>query len=67
MVPHFKLISLAGLILLVALATPALAGSLFKWTSEDGSVAFTDDPKYRAMYPAVQRLFVNAVLFSPGH
>ena len=45
MLPHFKLISLAGLVLLVALATPALAGSLFKWTTEDGSVAFTDDPK----------------------
>jgi hypothetical protein len=29
--------------------------------------AFTDDPNYRAMYPGVQRLFVNAVLFGPGH
>ena len=29
--------------------------------------AFTDDPNYRAMYPAVQRLFINAVLFGPGH
>ena len=45
MLPHFKLISLAGLVLLVALATPALAGSIYKWTTEDGSVAFTDDPK----------------------
>jgi len=30
-------------------------------------IAFTDDPNYRAMYPAVQRLFLNAVLFGPGH
>jgi len=30
-------------------------------------VAFTDDPNYRAMYPAAQRLFLNAVLFGPGH
>jgi hypothetical protein len=30
-------------------------------------IAFTDDPNYRAMYPGVQRLFVNAVLFGPGH
>jgi hypothetical protein len=30
-------------------------------------VAFTDDPNYRAMYPSVQRLFINAVLFGPGH
>lgn len=30
-------------------------------------VAFADDPNYRAMYPATQRLFVNAVLFGPGH
>lgn len=30
-------------------------------------IAFADDPNYRAMYPAVQRLFVNAVLFGPGH
>ncbi len=34
----------------------------------DGHViAFTDDPNYRAMYPAVQRLFINAVLFGPAH
>jgi hypothetical protein len=30
-------------------------------------IAFADDPNYRAMYPAVQRLFINAVMFSPGH
>jgi hypothetical protein len=30
-------------------------------------IAFTDDPNYRAMYPCVQRLFINAVLFGPGH
>jgi hypothetical protein len=30
-------------------------------------IAFTDDPNYRAMYPGIQRLFINAVLFGPGH
>ncbi len=30
-------------------------------------MAFADDPNYRAMYPALQRLFINAVLFGPGH
>jgi hypothetical protein len=30
-------------------------------------VAFSDDPNFRAMYPATQRLFVNAVLFGPGY
>lgn len=29
-------------------------------------VAFTDDPNYRAMYPALQRFFINAVMFGPG-
>lgn len=28
--------------------------------------AFADDPNFRAMYPALKRLFINAVLFSPG-
>ena len=37
-------------------------------SSGDGHViAFTDDPNYRAMYPALQRLFFNAVMFGPGH
>ncbi len=30
-------------------------------------VAFADDPNYRAMYPELQRLFFNAVMFGPGH
>jgi hypothetical protein len=43
---------LAGL-LAGPVATPADAGTLWKWTTEDGSVAFTDDPeripaRYRA-------------------
>ena len=45
MLLHSKLISVAGIVLLAALTTPAAAGTLFKWTAEDGSVAFTDDPK----------------------
>ena len=30
-------------------------------------VAFTDDPNFRAMYPSLQRLFMNAVMFGPAH
>ncbi len=30
-------------------------------------IAFTDDPNFRAMYPALQRLFINAVMFGPAH
>lgn len=30
-------------------------------------VAFAEDPNFRAMYPAAQRLFFNAVFFGPGH
>jgi hypothetical protein len=30
-------------------------------------VAFADDPNYRSMYPALQRLFINASLFGPSH
>ena len=30
-------------------------------------VAFADDPNFRAMYPGLQRLFINTVLFSAGH
>jgi hypothetical protein len=30
-------------------------------------VAFTDDPNFRAMYPSLQRLFINAVMFGAGH
>ena len=30
-------------------------------------IAFTDDPNFRAMYPALQRLFINAAMFGAGH
>jgi hypothetical protein len=30
-------------------------------------VAFADDPNFRAMFPALQRFFMNAVFFGPGH
>ncbi len=30
-------------------------------------VAFASDPNFRAMYPSLQRLFLNACLFGPGH
>lgn len=29
-------------------------------------VGFADDPNYRAMFPSLQRLFINAVMFGPG-
>jgi hypothetical protein len=30
-------------------------------------IGFADDPNFRAMCPETQRLFLNAVLFGPGH
>ena len=30
-------------------------------------IAFVDDPNFRAMYPALQRLFINAAMFGPAH
>ena len=30
-------------------------------------IAFVDDPNFRAMYPSLQRLFINAVMFGPAH
>lgn len=30
-------------------------------------IAFTDDPNFRAMYPSLQRLFINAAMFGAGH
>ena len=59
MLTHDKLIFVAGIVLLAALATPALAGTLYKWAAEDGSVSFTDDPKrvperYRSQVETIQ-------------
>ncbi len=30
-------------------------------------IAFTDDPNFRDMYPSLQRLFINAVMFGAAH
>ena len=30
-------------------------------------IAFVDDPNFRAMYPALQRLFINAAMFGAAH
>jgi hypothetical protein len=38
-------LSLTTSLLIVALAGPAVAGSLYRWTAADGSVAFSDDVK----------------------
>lgn len=59
MLPHPKLNWLAALILAASLVTPAMAGTLFKWTTEDGSVAFTDDParipeRYRSQVKKIE-------------
>lgn len=59
MLSHSKLISAAGIVLLAALATPALGGTLYKWTTEDGSVAFTDDStrvpdRYRSQVKTIE-------------
>ncbi|MCZ6793329.1 MAG: M14 family metallopeptidase [Planctomycetota bacterium] len=47
-----------------------LAGTPYVLYQAQGAghvIAFSDDPNYRAMYPGVQRLFLNAVFFGPGH
>ena len=30
-------------------------------------IAFTDDPNFRAMYPSLQRFFINAAMFGAAH
>ncbi len=35
-------------------------------TGEGHVIAFAGDPNFRAMYPSLQRLFLNACLFGPG-
>ena len=40
--------------------------AVYRAVGEGQIVAFTDDPNYRAMYPALQRFFINAVMFGPG-
>jgi ribosomal protein S18 acetylase RimI-like enzyme len=38
----------------------------YKPVGKGHMVAFATDPNYRAMYPGLQRLFLNACLFGPG-
>jgi hypothetical protein len=48
----------------------AIAGKAYLLYQAQGAghvVAFADDPNFRAMCPEAQRLFLNAVLFGPGH
>jgi hypothetical protein len=57
--PKLKLLPLTSLLLTVALAPAAFAGSVYRWTLEDGSVAYTDDakripPQYRASAKVVR-------------
>lgn len=47
-----------------------LAGTpyaVYRSMGEGHLIAFTDDPNFRAMYPALQRLFMNAALFGGAH
>lgn len=47
-----------------------LAGTpylVYRRIGEGHVVAFTDDPNFRAMYPALQRLFMNAAMFGAAH
>jgi hypothetical protein len=49
---------------------PKLTGKAYAVHQPVGSghvIAFADDPNFRAMAPESQRLFLNAVLYSPGH
>ena len=57
--PKLKLLPLTSFLLTVALAPAAFAGSVYRWTLEDGSVAYTDDAKripsqYRASAKVVR-------------
>jgi hypothetical protein len=40
---------------------------LYQALGEGHIVAFADDPNFRSMFPATQRLFYNAFMFGPGH
>lgn len=40
----FYTAALTGLVIL-AFAAPSIAGTVYKWTTESGTTAFTDDPK----------------------
>jgi hypothetical protein len=40
---------------------------VYQSLGEGHVIGFADDPNFRAMCPEVQRLFLNAVLFGPGH
>jgi hypothetical protein len=42
---HPKLLALAAAFALAGQALPAAAGSFYKWETENGGIAFTDDPK----------------------
>lgn len=42
---HPKLLALAAALAVAAQALPAAAGSFYKWETENGGIAFTDDPK----------------------
>ena len=40
---------------------------LYQSLSKGHIIAFVDDPNFRAMTPSIERFFLNAVFFGPGH
>ena len=42
---HVTLVLVAVGLVIAAIAAPALAGTVYSWTTDDGTSAFTDDPK----------------------
>ncbi len=40
---------------------------VYRQAGEGHVIGFVDDPNFRAMYPSLQRLFVNAAMFGAGH
>ncbi len=42
---HLTLVLVTVGLVIAAIAAPALAGTVYSWTTDDGTSAFTDDPK----------------------
>ncbi len=40
---------------------------VYRSSGQGHVIAFTDDPNFRAMYPSLQRLFINAAMFGAAH
>ncbi len=40
---------------------------VYRSSGQGHIISFTDDPNFRAMYPSLQRLFINAAIFGAAH